>query len=65
MHSKQCYQLEGNPMLPAVVDYFYEVEAALANGNDTASFGFEGEQVSVAEIMVRKPNLISCRNIST
>jgi hypothetical protein len=52
-------------MLPAVVDYFYEVEAALANGNDTASFGFEGEQVSVAEIMVRKPNLISCRNIST
>jgi hypothetical protein len=52
-------------MLPAVVGYFYEVEAALGTGTDIASFGFEGEQVSVGEIMVRKPNLISCRNIST
>jgi hypothetical protein len=49
-------------MLPAVVDYFYEVEAALLGGQDTTSFGFQGEQVSVEEIMVRRPRLISFRN---
>ena len=50
-------------MLPAVVDYFYDVEASFAVGSDTASFGFQSEQVSVEEIMVRKRRLISNRNI--
>jgi len=52
MHGKQCYQAEGNPMLPAVVDYFYEVEAAFSSDSKTANFGFDGKQVSVEEIMV-------------
>lgn len=39
-------------MLPAVVDYFYEVEAAFSSDSNTANFGFDGQQVSVEEIMV-------------
>ncbi len=40
-------------MLPAVVDYFYEVEAALSSDSDTTRLGFDGQQqVSVEEIMV-------------
>ena len=50
-------------MLPAVVDYFYEVEAALSSDSNTASFGFEGDQVSVDEIMVRMIRLTAFRNI--
>lgn len=38
-------------MLPAVVDYFYEVEAAFSSDSNTANFGFDGQQVSVEEIM--------------
>ena len=50
-------------MLPAVVDYFYEVEAALTSNINTAIFGFDGQQVSVEEIMVSYLCLTAFRNI--
>ena len=62
MHGKQCYQAEGNPMLPAVVEYFYEVEAAFSSDSNTANFGFDGQQVSVEEIMVSFLCLTAFRN---